>query len=98
MRLKRNSLTTIGMIIFMIGWVNFAIFWIVAVCIGGDAFSGKIVDGHYFVSNHGNLTEVSPAVWQYSRIHAASLCVTHPVGILLGTPLIIFGQRLKKAA
>ena len=82
----------------MIAWVNFLVFWIVAVSIGGDAFSGKVVNGHYFVSNHGRLTEVSPTVWRYSRIHTVSVWITHPVGIFVGGGLMLLGQRSSKAA
>ncbi len=80
----------------MIAWLNFAVFWIVAVSIGGDAVSGKVESGHYFVSSHGRLTEVSPTVWHYSRIHTVSIWVTHPIGLVGG--LIWLGQKSAKAA
>ena len=66
------------------GFVNFAVFWIAAVYLGGDAISGKAVDGHYFLSNHGHLTEVSQAVFTYSKWHVRSVFVTHPLALLCG--------------
>jgi hypothetical protein len=67
---------------FFVGIVNFAIFWFAALYLGGDAISGKVVDGHFFLSNHGHLTEVSQSVFTYSRWHVLSVFVTHPLGML----------------
>ena len=67
---------------FLVGILNFAVFWIAAVYLGGDAVSGKVVDGHYFLSNHGHLTEVSRAVFTYSQYHVRSVFVTHPLGLI----------------
>ncbi len=69
----------IGRVLVLLGVVNFAVFWIVGACIGGDAVSGRSEDGHYFVSNHGQLTEVTHAVFLYSRIHSYSVWITHPL-------------------
>ena len=62
--------------------VNFIAFVIIAILIGGDAVNGRIDSGHYFVANHGRLTEVSASVFTYSRWHARSLFVTHPLGMI----------------
>jgi hypothetical protein len=62
--------------------LNFGVFVFVALIIGGDAISGKIIDGHFFVSQHGRLTEVSPAIFRYSRFHAFSQFVTWPIAII----------------
>jgi hypothetical protein len=69
-----------GMLLFFGGVLNFVIFWHVAVQIGGDAVSGKIEDGRYFVSSHGRLTEVSSETWRYSYAHKVSTWITHPLG------------------
>jgi hypothetical protein len=61
---------------------NFLVFWIVAVFIGGDALSGQSKNGHYFLSSHGHLTEVSHGVYLYSLCHILSVFVTHPVGFV----------------
>ena len=98
MRLKRNAVTVVGAVVFTIAWVNSVAYWSVAVAIGGDAFSGKVENGHYFLSSHGRLTEVSPDVWRYSRIHTVSTWVVHPVGIVVGCGLMWLGQKRAKAA
>jgi hypothetical protein len=72
----------------VVGFLNFAVFWITAVALGGDAYAGGHQGSHYFLSSHGRLTEVSEAVWQYSRIHSASVWVTHPLALLCGFLLV----------
>jgi hypothetical protein len=68
--------------IFLLCIFNFAVFWIVAVLIGGDAVNGYQQRGHYFLKSHGTVTEVSQAVFEYSKWHARSLFATHPLAFL----------------
>ena len=58
--------------------LNFVVFVCLALFLGGDALSGKVQDGHYFLSDHGKLQEVSRAVFTYSRWHSISLVVSWP--------------------
>jgi hypothetical protein len=90
-------LELIGFGLLVVALINFTLFCIVGVCIGGDALSGKVEDGHYYVSSHGKLTEVSPNVWHYSRCHAISVWITHPLAIFGGGGLISLSRRLKAA-
>lgn len=69
----------LGALLFFGGLLNFLIFWHVAVFLGGDAVSGKVEDGRYFVSGHGKLTEVSAETWRYSYAHTVSTWITHPL-------------------
>jgi hypothetical protein len=64
--------------------LNFVVFFIVALAIGGDAVNGKVVGGHFYLANHGTLTEVSEAVYTYSLWHVRSLFITHPLAALTG--------------
>jgi hypothetical protein len=68
--------------IFFLAIVNWVVFVVIALSIGGDALNGKIEAGHYYLREHGRYTEVSAAVFQYSRIHALSLFVTHPLAMV----------------
>ena len=68
--------------VFIIAFVNFIAFWLIAVYLGGDAVNGKIADGHFYLSSHGKLTEVSEALWNYSRWHVYSTWVTHSLAFL----------------
>jgi hypothetical protein len=90
----RKFLSIVGYTLFFVAIVNFTVFWVVGVWVGGDAISGKVQGGHYYVSSHGRLTEVSPRIWQYSRIHAMSVWITHPLGILGGCGLMALSERL----
>jgi hypothetical protein len=72
------------LVICVLGVFNFIVFSIVAIVIGGDAVNGKIVGGHFYLANHGKLTEVSEAVFTYSLWHVRSLFVTHPLAMLTG--------------
>jgi len=80
----KRYLGTLGAVAFFIAMINFAIFWLVALKIGGDAISGKVENGHYYVCEHGEYTEVSPGIWNYSKAHTISVFFTHPIGILGG--------------
>jgi hypothetical protein len=67
---------------FLAGIVNFFVFFLAAVYLGGDALSGRAVDGHYFLSSHGRLTEVSQAVFTYSEWHVRGVFITHPIAAI----------------
>jgi hypothetical protein len=66
------------------GILNFFAFWFAAVYLGGDAISGRAANGHYFLSNHGHVHEVTRGVFTYSKWHTLSVFVTHPLAIVSG--------------
>ena len=68
----------------LIALINFMAFFIVVDNIGGDAVSGKIEAGHYYVASHGHYTEVSRALYIYSYIHTVSVFVTYPLFFICG--------------
>jgi hypothetical protein len=92
-----KMLNRIGWLLCLVGAVNFMVFFVVALCIGGDAINGKVENGRYYLSSHGRLTEVSPRVWQYSRFHTISVWITHPLAIFGGGGLIALSLRMGKA-
>jgi hypothetical protein len=49
--------------------LNFTALVLGMIFLGGDALNGHVVDGRHYLSGHGKLTEVSPDVFQYSRLH-----------------------------
>lgn len=69
-------------IVCLLAVLNFAAFWIGSDLLGGDAWNGKVENGHYYLSNHGRLTEVSAGVFTYSLWHVRSLFVTQPLAML----------------
>jgi hypothetical protein len=80
--MKSQTLKLICKTIFFLGLANFAVFVAVALRLGGDAVNGKVEDGRYFVSSHGKDTEVSRETYLYSRTHARSVWITHPLALL----------------
>ena len=82
---------------FLIGIANFFWFLLESLSIGGDALNGHIRDGHYFVGSHGSYTEVSAATWNWSRAHALSVLVTHPLAIGAGFVFVLTGGPLHLA-
>jgi len=70
--------------------VFFAAFWIVSVFAGGDAVSGKIEDGRYYLASHGKYTQVSRAAYVVSAA-AVAIIAAGPVAISL--MLVLFSLR-----
>jgi hypothetical protein len=87
----RDALPAIAVALVIVGFVNFFWFFFESMSIGGDALNGKVVEGHYFVSSHGALTEVDRSTWEWSRIHAISVFITHPLA-LLGMAYLVIGR------
>jgi len=71
-------------VFFYMAIINFTVFFIMAVSLGGDAVNGTINNGRYYLMSHGRYTEVTKAVFDYSKWHVHSLMVTHPLGLLAG--------------
>ncbi|WP_235260397.1 hypothetical protein [Octadecabacter algicola] len=51
--------------------INFAVFWVIAVILGGDALNGSKDAGTYYIASHGAERAVHPLVWYYSLIHSS---------------------------
>ncbi len=71
-----------GIFLFIGGSLNFLIHWHVGVAIGGDAVGVEVRNGRYYLAYHGDLTEVSEAVYRYSELHSYSIWITHPLAAL----------------
>lgn len=68
--------------IVVLAWVNFIAFFVVATYLHGDALNGRAIDGRYFLGWKGTYTEVSRAIFLYSKSHALSMIGTHAAAIL----------------
>jgi hypothetical protein len=44
---------------------------------------------HDFLNSHGTFKEVSRFVYQYSKLHTASLFVTQPVAVICGILIVL---------
>ena len=54
------------------------------VYLGGDAVSGYVDDGSFYVGSHGEYTEVNEAAWHYSRVHTVLFIVSIPITGIFG--------------
>lgn len=86
----------IGSFLLKLGVANFIAFWIIAQCLGGDGLNGHAADGHYFLAQGTRLTDVSYGIFLYSRIHACSVLVTHPLAMAGGWVDHLWRQRNPK--
>ena len=75
------------------GFINFGIFFVAALFLGGDAWNGTIRGGQHYLSENGRLTPVSAAVFHYSMIHAVSVLVTVPLAIICGIAYQIVREK-----
>lgn len=63
---------------------NLLAFGIIAHYLGGDAINGRMEGGRYYLATHGHSTEVTQAVYAYSKMHAISVIVTIAI-VLFGS-------------
>jgi hypothetical protein len=68
----------------LVALTNFAAYVIVASILGGDAINGRVEGGRYYLAMQGHSTEVSRAVFEYSRWHTYALWLTFAVAIIIG--------------
>ena len=79
-------LRMLGTALPILFFVNFTVFWFATLYIGGDGIGIPPKDGHYYVSSHGRLTEVSYNIWHYTRVHTFIVWTSVPlffIGIVL---------------
>jgi hypothetical protein len=75
-------------------FVNFFAALALAMFLGGDAFQGRVEDGHYWLGYKGRYQEVSAGTYWFSRLQLFSVFITHPLGMYAQWR---GGQRAKKA-
>lgn len=66
--MKKKRTNILIFIWYALGISIILFFFIFSFFIGGDAVNGYCEAGKYFVSNHGNITEVSKAIWIVSKV------------------------------
>lgn len=71
-------------LVFLLLVGNF--FWLVSDAdrYGGGASGGYVRDGHYFLGNHGALTEVDRGTWEWMRLHEMTVLLGFPLAIACG--------------
>jgi hypothetical protein len=94
-RTMKRWLPYLALAAIVVGFANF--FWfMVESAPNGDALNGFTRAGHYFLVSHGRTTEVTQAAWEWSRFHAASVFVTHPLA-MAGIAYLLFAYVFPNA-
>lgn len=86
----RRLLLLPAVLAVVFGFYNFFSFIAETQRLGGDALNGYVRDGHYYVSNHGRVREVTPEQWEHCRTHSLSVFASHPLA-MLGMTYLLFG-------
>ncbi len=68
--------------IIKITLINFTIYTVIAIIIGGDAVNGYARDGHYFLRLGGYINEVGYPLFLYSKIHTYILITNYALFLL----------------
>jgi hypothetical protein len=94
-----RSMRKLCIVTVIVGLLNFVLFLAGTSYFGGDAVNGKVERGRYYLwgYHHGvkGYTEVSQAVYNYSRWHTYSMLATWSLMILAGFACSRIDSRLK---
>ncbi len=77
--------------------LNLFAFFVGIAYLGGDAFSGKEENGHYYVSDHGQRTEVTHGQYVYSRTHGIVTMILMPLTMVVWGCLYFTGDYFPKS-
>jgi len=78
----KTALLVLAVTAIAVGGINFLWFIAESDALRGDAVNGYVANGLYFVCAHGSCHEVARETWEWSRLHALSLVVTHPLAMI----------------
>jgi hypothetical protein len=84
----------LAIFVFYAGLVNFALFIVICAFLGGSPGNGMVRSGHYYVGEHGKVTEVSERTYRVTQIYEYGTFVALPLSILA----LAYGNSLKKRA
>ena len=76
---------------------SFILFSVFSLMVGGDALNGFSTEGRYFVSSHGNDTEVSWLTYSISWSLGALTLATFILMVLLGAASSFLGRRVDES-
>jgi hypothetical protein len=93
---RRTIVNVVAIIAFVVGVSNYGIWLKESLDLGGNALSGEVRDGHYYVANKGRYVEVAPDVWEHSRVHTLSIFVTQPL-MLIGLGYLVWTAARKRS-
>ena len=74
--------------------VNFAIFFVLSLLLGGTADNGMITDGKYYLGDHGKFREVSKAVFVFSEAYTRFTMDTFPLAFV-AFPFLFLNESIR---
>jgi hypothetical protein len=89
--------TVAASVAVIVGALNYGVWLKESLDLGGNALSGDVRDGHYFVANKGRYAEVTPEEWQHNRLHTQSVIVTQPVMLIALGYLVWTAARRRRS-
>jgi hypothetical protein len=90
--MKSKKLERLLWSVCLLGIANFLTFFLISSLLGGVAQPEGSVNGRYFLDK-AHQTEVSRAVWTYSRVHAGSVNASITLAIIAGFGLVLMRTR-----
>lgn len=85
---RRRLLAYLAGAAVLVGFLNFVWYIAEASVMGGIAALERSTNGRYYVSNHGQYTEVSESAWRRNLLHGTTVLVTHPLALVGGWYLL----------
>ncbi len=79
---RRKLLNWIPVVIFFGVLLNFFLFFVTSIFLGGTAELGYIADGKYFLGDHGYYVEVSKMVFIFSEIYTKFTMAIFPLAFI----------------
>src|SRR4051812_26095174 len=92
-RMRRKVSTKVFIVLAVLAPFNFLLYAVIADNIGGDAINGKVDAGRYYLGSHGQYTEVSRAVFTYSKFHTYAVWANYLLFFISGAVLEIRRRR-----
>lgn len=89
----RASLASIAIIFFLFPLMNFLVFSLASLVLGGTATQGYAERGKFYLRDHGEITEVSEAVFNYSLQHEFITSILWYAGMIFWT-VSIFSYKI----
>lgn len=81
-RLGFRQLHPVTRALILAALLDFLVYAVFTVALGGDAADGYARAGRYFVSNHGVVREVGKVAWVLNRVQGYSLYVLFPAAVI----------------
>ena len=89
----KKLLSWVPVVIFFGIFLNFLVFTVISLLIGGTAQNGMVADGKYYLGDHG-LNEVSKAVYYFSEAYTNFTDATFPLAFI-AFPFLFLNERFR---